>query len=523
MIRQGPGLYHLRAKEAEMSGILMGLLVSQNLFARTYGGISSEGAYSIIQTSDGGYAITGYGNSFGAGYYDFLILKLSSTGAVDWARTFGGAGGDGAYSIIQTSDGGYAVTGYTYSFGAGSTDLLFVKFSSGGTPLWSRAFGGTSSDYAWPITQTSDGGYAIAGGTTSFGAGGCDFLVLKLTSTGILQWVRTFGGVNDDYAYSMTQTTDGGYTIAGRTDSFGAGGWDFLVLNLDSSGNLTWARTFGGTDWDYGYSIAQTLDGGYAVAGWTASFTVGSSDFLILKLSSTGAVDWVRTFGGAGGDGAYSIIQTSDGGYAVTGYTYSFGAGSSDFLILKLSSTGDLEWAKTFGELHPEYSNSITQNTDGGYAVAGVQNFGVGSEDFLVLKLGPDGNYPGCVDTCTPTVTNPSPSTSSPTGLASCSPDTSSPVVTVDTPYITITDVCPPAVEERGAVIKPGVICSPIPRGALFVSPFDVPLRIYAVDGRLVCSGELIKGENRISLDRGVYFWRAGTGACPYEGKAVIR
>ena len=471
MIRQGPGLYHLRAKEAEMSGILMGLLVSQNLFARTYGGISSEGAYSIIQTSDGGYAITGYGNSFGAGYYDFLILKLSSTGAVDWARTFGGAGGDGAYSIIQTSDGGYAVTGYTYSFGAGSTDLLFVKFSSGGTPLWSRAFGGTSSDYAWPITQTSDGGYAIAGGTTSFGAGGCDFLVLKLTSTGILQWVRTFGGVNDDYAYSMTQTTDGGYTIAGRTDSFGAGGWDFLVLNLDSSGNLTWARTFGGTDWDYGYSIAQTLDGGYAVAGWTASFTVGSSDFLILKLSST----------------------------------------------------GDLEWAKTFGELHPEYSNSITQNTDGGYAVAGVQNFGVGSEDFLVLKLGPDGNYPGCVDTCTPTVTNPSPSTSSPTGLASCSPDTSSPVVTVDTPYITITDVCPPAVEEREAVIKPGVICSPIPRGALFVSPFDVPLRIYAVDGRLVCSGELIKGENRISLDRGVYFWRAGTGACPYEGKAVIR
>ena len=333
-------------------------------------------------------------------------------------------------------------------------------------------------------------------------------------------FAKTFGGTNDDYSFSIIQTSDGGYAVLGETKSFGAGGADLLVLKLTSSGGFSWARTFGGTGSDYPCSIVQTSDGGYAVGGYTESFGAGDYDFLVLKLTSSGGLSWAKTFGGTDYDGAYSMIQTSDGGYALAGATISFGAGG-DFLVLKLTSSGGLQWAKTFGGTSLDYAWSIIQTSDGGFAVAGYTNsFGAGGYDLFVLKLGPDGSYPGCVADCSPTVNTPSLSSSSPTPSTSslslgadCSP-------TIGTPNLTITDVCAP-MDIGESDLLPGnrLTCSAFSGGLVFNAPADLVINIYSVDGRVAYSGQLRQGENRISLSWGVYLWQAGT----YGGKAAVR
>jgi uncharacterized delta-60 repeat protein len=282
-----------------------------------------------------------------------------------WAKSYGGADNDLAQSIQQTSDGGYIIAGSTVSFGAGSADFWVLKLNSDGnigTPgTWEKRYGGADSDYARSIQQTSDGGYIVAGQTYSSGAGGGDFWVLKLDSDGNIgtpgTWQKTYGGAGYDCANSIQQTSDGGYIVAGPTSSFGAGARasDFWVLKLDSDGNIgtpgTWQKTYSGIHVDGGpYSIYQTSDGGYIVTGYTMSFgDFGNSDFWVLKLKSDGTVSWQQRYGGADGDSANSIQQTSDGGYIVAGSTDSFGAGDYDLWVLKLRSNGTIEFDPASG------------------------------------------------------------------------------------------------------------------------------------------------------------------------------
>ena len=501
--------------------VIAGLLVGQNLFAKTYGGTNTDWGHSIIQTQDGGFAVAGWTMSFGAGNYDFLVLKLSSTGTIQWARTLGGPDDDLACSIIQTSDGGLAVAGWTGIYASGPTDFVVLKLSSAGALLWTRIFGGASRDEAWDIIQTQDGGFAVAGMTESFGAGSADFLVLKLTSTGTLSWARTYGGTGYDRTESMIQTIDGGYAVAGMTASYGAGSYDFLVLKLNPDGSQAWARTFGGAGEDQAYSIVQTADTGFAVAGYADISGVGNYEFTVLKLNSTGNMQWTRLFGGANDDRTHSIINTQGGGLAVAGYTNTFGAGSYDFLVLKLFSTGTREWARTYGGTGYDRPESMIQTQDGGFAVMGATaSYGAGSYDFLVLKVDANGNYPGCVLSCSTVDTSVFPIITFPSMGATCLPDTASVTPTVTSPSLTVTNACTPVdVEEADLAPRPGITCSFIPGGALFSSPDQINIKIYAVDGRLACSGELQKGENRIYLDRGVYLWVAGQ----YRGKAVVR
>ena len=217
---------------------------------------------------------------------------------------------------------------------------------------WARIYGGSNSDTASSIQQTIDGGYIVAGRTGSFGAGYIDSWILKLDSVGDIEWQHTYGGIDSDRASSIQQTTDGGYIVAGYTHSFGAGDNDYWVLKLSSSGDIEWQRTYGGSSTpghvreNCAYSIQQTSDGGYIVAGSTWSFGAGWHDFLILKLTSSGDIEWQRTYGGTDGDKAYSIQQTLDGGYIVAGYSESFYVPRRpykiDILVLKLSSSGEI-------------------------------------------------------------------------------------------------------------------------------------------------------------------------------------
>jgi hypothetical protein len=260
-----------------------------------------------------------------------------------WAKTFGGINDDWATSIQQTSDGGYIIGGYTTSFGAGNIDTLLVKLDGNGSLSWAKTFGGTNDDWATSIQQTSDGGYIIGGSTNSYGTGKIDTLIVKLDGNGSLSWAKTFGGTNDDWATSIQQTSDGGYIIGGCTNSYGTGKIDTLVVKLDGNGSLSWAKTFGGTNDDWATSIQQTSDGGYIIGGYTTSFGAGNSDFLVIKLGNDGSLSWAKTFGGTNDDWATSIQQTSDGGYIVGGTTYSFMRGTEkDILLLKLDSNGNL-------------------------------------------------------------------------------------------------------------------------------------------------------------------------------------
>ncbi len=255
-------------------------------------------------------------------------------GSVEWSQTFGGSSAEVGKSVQQTSDGGYIITGSTESFGAGSLDVYLIKTDSSGNMLWSQTYGGTHSDVGSSVQQTSDGGYIIAGYTSSFGAGE-DVYLVKADASGNITWSKAFGGTHFDVGSSVQQTSDGGYIIAGYTSSF-ATGYDAYLIKTNASGNMTWSKAFGGTNDDMAESVQQTSDGGYIITGETISFGASLWDVYLVKADASGNMTWSKAFGGANHDLVRSIQQTSDGGYIITGETTSFGADFPDVWLIKL-------------------------------------------------------------------------------------------------------------------------------------------------------------------------------------------
>ena len=244
-------------------------------------------AASVVQTVDDGYAIAGIKDSFNDGgyslavYRDLIILgnadawliKTDSSGNELWNKTYGGLNDDGAFSIVQTLDGGYALAGNTYSFSAGNnTDIWLIKTDSSGNELWNKTFGGPKDDFGYFVIQTSDGGYALAGITNSSGAGYEDVWLIKTDSYGNKLWDKTYGGAQNDEAYFVIQTKDDGYALAGSTYAGDAGLWDAWLVKTDSSGNTLWNQTYGGTGDDQFISMTMSSDGGFVLSGSTNYF-----------------------------------------------------------------------------------------------------------------------------------------------------------------------------------------------------------------------------------------------------------
>jgi hypothetical protein len=355
---------------------------------QTYGGTNSEAGYSVVQTLDGGYAIAGYTTSFGAGDWDVWLVKTDASGNHVWNQTYGGTNSDYSYSVVQTSDGGYAIAGYTRSFGAGSADAWLIKTDALGNHVWDKTYGGIWSEWGESMVQTADGGYAIAGITDSFGAGSRDVWLVKTDASGNHVWNQTYGGTGRDEGCSLVQTVDGGYAIAGITDSFGPG-WlqNVWLVKTDADGNHMWNQTYGGTGYDEGSSLVQTLDGGYAIAGRTMSFGAGWEDVWLIKTDADGNHMWNQTYGGTSSDIGCSVVQTLDEGYTIAGYTYSFGAGGGDVWLVKTDGTGNYLWSQTYGGADRDRGYSMVQTLDGEYAIAGTtESFGPGAHDVWLVK-----------------------------------------------------------------------------------------------------------------------------------------
>jgi hypothetical protein len=363
----------------------------------TYGGSGiDERANSVVQTSDGGYAFAGR-QAYDARGYDLSLVKVNASGAKQWGILAGAAHDEEAYSLVQTSDGGYALAGYqrTGIGGAGASDLWLVKRTAAGGAQWGKAIGGAGYEYGFSLVQTGDGGYSVAGSTSSYGAGSTDFWLVRTDSSGNVQWNKTYGGANADTAHSVVQTGDGGYALAGYTNSFGAGNYDFWLVKTDSAGNVLWSKTYGGTNADFALSVVQAGDGGYALAGYTSSYGAGSTDFWLVRTDSSGNVQWNKTYGGISTDYAFSVVQTGDGGYALAGYTNSYGAGYTDFWLVKTDSAGNMQWNKTYGGgASYDFAQSSALTSDGGYVLAGY-TYPYGSSnnaDALLVKTDSAGN-----------------------------------------------------------------------------------------------------------------------------------
>ena len=305
--------------------------------------------YDVQQTDDGGYVITGWYNSLGVtpgvdttNTGDVWLIKTDTQGNKQWDRTFGGSSFDTGRSVRQTVDGGYIIACDTRSFGAGWTDAMLIKTDASGIEQWQRTYGGWDGDHATSVQQTSDGGYMFAGFTYTYGAGttdASDTWLVKTDDSGNEQWNKTFGGSGAEVAHSLSATTDGGYVIAGYTYSYGVAG-DMWLIKIDSSGTEQWDRTYGGGGEDIGESACQTTDGGYIVAGCTNSFGSGGRNAYLVKTDSMGNELWHTTVGGTGNDFAYSVSQTSDGSYVFGGSTTSSGTGGADGWLVEVGAEG---------------------------------------------------------------------------------------------------------------------------------------------------------------------------------------
>lgn len=369
---------------------------------KTLGGTQDDYALCVQQTTDGGYIVAGYTNSTNGdvtgnhGDNDYWIVKLAATGDIVWQETLGGTANDKAYSIIQTTDLGYIVIGSTTSNNGdvtgyhGGTDLWIVKLSSSGLIQWQKTLGGTNADFTFgseSIQQTKDGGYIVAGASASNNGdvtgvqGGSDYWIVKLTFTGVIEWQKTMGGTSSEAAYSIYQTAEGGYIVAGTTPSndgdvtgyHGGSGYDAWIVKLSSIGNIQWGKAIGGTDYDFIKSIKQTTDGSYIAAGFTpsndgdVSGNHGGYDLWIVKLSDIGNILWQKTLGGSTSDMGSSIQQTSDEGYIAAGSS-SFpngdvteNQGSSDFWIIKLvpETLNTSDFSKNRLQVYPNPTSSI--------------------------------------------------------------------------------------------------------------------------------------------------------------------
>jgi hypothetical protein len=362
------------------------------LWEKTIGGDQSEWGASLQQTFDRGFIITGGTESFDAEFVDILLMKTNSDGDTLWMKIFGGPGRDEGLSVQQTADSGYIVFANKPILGGVSWDVMLIRTDKDGDTLWTRTFGDSAFDIINDGIQTTDSGFVFTGYTETLDIGSIDVWCVKTDSNGDTLWTRTFGGTQAEQGKTVQQTSDGGYIIAGYTASYGSGSPDFWLVKTDGSGDTLWTKAYGGSDWDICYAVQQTSDGGYIATGSTASFGEGDHDVWIIKTDANGDTLWTNVIGGSEEDQGRAVHQISDDGYIIAGFTESFGNGSRDGWLIRTDINGDTIWTRTFGDENWDQFRSIIVTPERNYIITGdfesVSN--PGQTDLWLIKTASD-------------------------------------------------------------------------------------------------------------------------------------
>jgi len=400
-------------------------------WTKSLGGSGEDDGTCICLSSDGGFIVCGLsfsnnGNVFGNhGSWDGWLVKLNSSGAIQWTKCYGGSSIDRINSIIQTNDGGYICAGYTYSNDLdvsgnhGHGDAWILKLNDTGAIQWTKCYGGTSgASEAFTIIQTNDGGYIFSGGTAANDGdligggyhGGGDGWVVKLNNIGTIQWQKCYGGSTNDCFYKMIPTNDGCFAMSGiiySNDGDGCsanhGGGDIWATKIDSSGHLLWSNCLGGNGYEVSYSIIQTLDGGFAVGGYTESSNNGDVMcgthtwyiLLVAKLTDSGSFQWSKCYADTIANGGF-LSPSNDSGFVIAGNSSYWGA-----WIVKVDISGNIHWTGRYGSYNGnEDVSGIIHCNDGGYAIITSSNGtnhdvtghhgALGTSDYWVVKLAPD-------------------------------------------------------------------------------------------------------------------------------------
>lgn len=407
-------------------------------FITTLGGSKNESAQAVVNTTDGGYAVLGHAQSMDGDVtnksnesYDYWVLKFDTTNQLQWQKTYGGSDDDRGTDLIQTSDGGYAVIGKSksndldVSENAGFDDFWVSKLDSSGSISWEYTFGFAGSDTPYSIIQTKDNGYLLSGVldvSASNGQGdrnsigsrhaGGDYWVIKLNASGVKQWSNYYGGSFTDTAYDAIQTEDDGYIIIGSSDSDDVdisnprGSYDFWVIKISDTGTLVWEKSFGGSEIDEAHAISKTADGNYLIVGDTRSSDLdisqnnGAADLWVMKITPDGTLLWEKTLGGSSFDVGRSISKTQDNGFLISGSSRSTNGnltsnkGQNDAWVVKINSSGNLEWQKAIGGSEVDFFYDVVELNDQTIVVVGDSNSSnedifenKGFTDLLILKL----------------------------------------------------------------------------------------------------------------------------------------
>jgi len=367
------------------------------MWERTFRFTGNDIGHSVQVTKDGGYIITGYTQSTGDNEDDVYLVKTDSDGNLLWEKTFGGTGYDIGHSVQVTKDGGYIITGGTTSFGAGKSDVYLVKTDSDGNLEWEKTFGGLSNEIGKSVQLTNDGGYILTGGNERSGPGKSYVYLVKTDSDGNLEWEKTFGSSKEpEVGESVQVTKDGGYIITGGTSSFGTyetvGGSNVYLVKTDSDGNLMWEKVFGGIYEDYSFSVQVTNDGGYIITGFT-QLSEDSEDVYLIKTDSDGNLEWEKNFGGSKDEFGVSVQITDDNEYIITGTTGSSEVRGLYVYLVKTDSDGNLLWEKTFGDTDENYGRSVQVTNEGGYIIVGyTMSSGTRKQDVYLVNTDSEGN-----------------------------------------------------------------------------------------------------------------------------------
>lgn len=338
----------------------------------TWGGSRRDYINGVSVDSNGNVYLAGRTDSFGAGDKDAFLLKYSAYGNLLWQKTWGGVGDDEANCVSVDSNGNVYVTGRTKSFGAGNWVVFLLKYSASGNLVWQKTWGGSYTDYPYSISVDSSGNVYVTGWSESFGAGGADAFLLKYSDSGNLVWQKTWGGSGRDYAHDVTVDSSGNVYLAGNTYVYGEGGYDdAFLLKYSSTGNLIWQKIWGGSGFDWAHDVSVDSNGNVYVTGSTYSFGAGESDAFLLKYSSSGNLDWQKTWGGIFHEFAFGVNLDSSGNVYVAGATVSFGTGGYDAFLLKYSSSGNLVWQKTWGGSGSDSAQGVRVDSHGNIYIGG--------------------------------------------------------------------------------------------------------------------------------------------------------